>query len=66
MISRSYWPSTRVDIQPSIMPTSAPANFWATGASGSAAHPFAELVDQRAQQTLERRDVGARSTRPGR
>ena len=31
MISRSYWPSTRVDIQPSTMPTSAPASFWATG-----------------------------------
>ena len=36
MISRSYWPSTRVDIQPSIMPTSAPANFWASGDSGLA------------------------------
>ncbi len=37
MMSRSYWPSTRVDIQPSIMPTSAPANFWASGESGLAA-----------------------------
>src|SRR5579871_1511537 len=37
--SRSYWPSTRVDIQPSSIPSCAPATVRATGASGSAGRP---------------------------
>ena len=56
--SRSYWPSTRVDIQPSSMPDLGAGEAAGDPRGQALAHALAELVGERTQQPLEAVDVG--------